>query len=307
MLTAVESTVSATLDRNEDWWGGEVAAAGIDAAFVPDGTARAGRLRSGESDIVEAVPVSQAGLLEADQITEVPMPRTCTLYLNCSEGPFAEPGVRAAAREAIDAAELVTGVYDDRADLAEGLLGPAVPWAARREGRTEPTAASEVEGVSITLGTFTDRAELPEVVQVLQQQLQRAGFTVELDIREYTNIEADALDGAFDAFLLSRATVLDSGDPVAYMHSDFGSDGSFNLSQFGDDGVDLALDEAAQTPPGEERQTAILAAETAILNADAAIPLLHERVIQGDATHVVDSIKDPRERELIGPDTHLAE
>lgn len=307
VLTAVESTVSATLDRNDDWWGGEVAAPGIDAAFVPDGTARAGRLRSGESDIVEAVPVSQAGLLEADQITEVPMPRTCTLYLNCSNGPFADPGLRAAAREAIDAAELVEGVYDDRADLAEGLLGPAVPWASRREGRTEPTAASEVEGVSITLGTFTDRAELPEVAQVLQQQLQRAGFTVELDIREYTNIEADALDGAFDAFLLSRATVLDSGDPVAYMHSDFGSDGSFNLSQFVDDGVDAALDEAAQTPPGEDRQTAILAAETAILNADAAIPLLHERVIQGDATNVVGSIKDPRERELVGPDTRLAE
>ncbi|WP_199035533.1 ABC transporter substrate-binding protein [Glycomyces salinus] len=307
VLTAVDSTVSATLDRNEDWWGGEVASAGIDAAFVPDGTARAGRLRSGESDIVEAVPVSQAGLLEPDQITEVPMPRTCTLYLNCSDGPFAEPGVRAAAREAIDAAELVEGVYDNRADLAEGLLGPAVPWASRREGRTEPTAAGSAEGVSITLGTFTDRAELPEVAQVLQQQLQDAGFTVELDIREYTNIEADALDGAFDAFLLSRATVLDSGDPVAYMQSDFGSGGSFNLSQFGDDGVDAALDEAAQTPPGPERQTAILAAETAILNADAAIPLLHERVIQGDATDVVGSIKDPRERELVGPDTHLAE
>lgn len=305
VLASVDGAVSATLDRNEEWWGGEVKAAGIDASFVPDGTARAGRLRAGEADIVETIPVSQASLLEEDQITEVPMPRTCTLYLNCSGGPFSDPGVRAAAREAIDAATIVEGVYDGRADLAEGLLGPAIPWAAERAGRTEPATASAVAGTAITLGTFTDRAELPEVAQVLQQQLQDAGFTVELDIREYANIEAEALDGAFDAFLLSRATVLDSGDPVAYMYSDFASVGSFNLSQFSDAGVDAALDTAAATVPGDERRAAVLAAETAILNADAAIPLLHERVIQGDAATVEGSRKDPRERELVGPETRL--
>jgi peptide/nickel transport system substrate-binding protein len=305
VLMSVDGTVSATLDRNEDWWGGEVAAEGIDASFVPDGTARAGRLRAGEADIVESIPVSQASLLEEGQITEVPMPRTCTLYLNCSGGPFSDPGVRAAAREAIDAAALVEGVYDGRADLAVGLLGPAIPWAAERAGRTEPAAAGAAAGTAITLGTFTDRAELPEVAQVLQQQLQDAGFTVELDIREYANIEADALDGAFDAFLLSRATVLDSGDPVAYMYSDFGSVGSFNLSQFSDAAVDAALDTASAALPGDERRAAVLAAETAILNADAAIPLLHERVIQGDAAAVEGSRKDPRERELVGPETRL--
>ncbi|WP_408612368.1 ABC transporter substrate-binding protein [Glycomyces niveus] len=306
VLTAVDGTVSASLDRNDDWWGGEVLAAGIDASFVPDGTARAGKLRAGEADIVEAIPVSQAGLLEPDQITEVPMPRTCTLYLNCSAGPFADPGVRAAAREAIDAAVIVDGVYDGRADLADGLLGPAIPWAAERAGRTAPATAANAAGTAITLGTFTDRAELPEVAQVLQQQLQDAGFTVSLDVREYANIEADALDGAFDAFLLSRATVLDSGDPVAYLFSDFASEGSFNLSQFADDGVDAALETASATVPGDERRAAVLAAETAILNADAAIPLLHERVIQGDAAHVTGSIKDPRERELVGPETSVA-
>uniref|UniRef100_UPI0018E54B16 ABC transporter substrate-binding protein n=1 Tax=Glycomyces dulcitolivorans TaxID=2200759 RepID=UPI0018E54B16 len=209
-------------------------------------------------------------------------------------------------RGAIDAAALVDGVYDGRADLAEGLLGPAIPWAAAREGRTDPAAAADPAGIAITLGTFTDRAELPEVAQVLQQQLQDAGFTVELDVREYANIEADALDGAFDAFLLSRATVLDSGDPVAYLYSDFASDGSFNLSQFADAGVDAALDTAAAAVPGEARRAAVLDAETLILNADAAIPLLHERVIQGDAATVTGSIKDPRERELVGPETRLA-
>lgn len=55
----------------------------------------------------------------------------------------------------------------------------------------------------------------------LAQQLTAAGFTVKQVVREYSQIESDALAGKFDAFILSRATVLDSGDPVAYLYSDF--------------------------------------------------------------------------------------
>lgn len=197
-------------------------------------------------------------------------------------------------------------MYEGRADLAAGLLGPALPWAKQRQGRTAATTPGKANGATITIGTFTDRAELPEVAAGLQQQLQKAGFKVKLDIREYANIEQDALSGKFDAFILSRATILDSGDPTAYLQSDFGGEGSFNISQLSDPTVDRALRKAAATPAGAARRAAILAAETAVLNTDAAVPLLHERVIQGDATHVVDSVKDPRERELISLDTHIA-
>ncbi|MGW0735265.1 ABC transporter substrate-binding protein [Streptomyces sp. NPDC002851] len=305
VLKKVNGTSSAHLDRNEHYWGGRAKAAGIDATFVPDGAARAAALRSGEADIVESVPVSQASLLKPEQITEVPMPRTNTLYLNADSGPFADAGLRAAARSAIDAKALVKDIYEGRADLAEGLLGPALPWASQRKGRTDAAKAGKPDGETITIGTFTDRAELPEVAQALQQQLQKAGFKVRLEVREYANIEADALDGKFDAFILSRATVLDSGDPAAYLHSDFGSDGSFNISQLADDTVDKAIRKAEAAPSGDGRRSAILDAETAVLNTDAAIPMLHERVIQGDATRVVGSAKDPRERELVTVDTHV--
>ncbi|NYI03872.1 ABC transporter substrate-binding protein [Allostreptomyces psammosilenae] len=305
VLTEVDGTTAAHLDRYEEYWGEPARAGGIDVTFVPDGTARAAALRSGTADIVEAVPVSQAALLDEETITEVPMPRTNTLYLNTGSGPFRDPALRAAARDAIDRAALVEGVYEGRADQAEGLLGPAIPWAAERPERSGRTEAADPAGTTITLATFSDRAELPEVATALQQQLERAGFTVEQVVREYAHIEADALAGEFDAFILSRATVLDSGDPAAYMVSDFGCDGSFNISQLCDPAVDQALELAERTPSGPERRAAILQAEAAILNTDAAIPLLHERVIQGDAGNVVDSAKDPRERLLVTADTHL--
>jgi peptide/nickel transport system substrate-binding protein len=234
------------------------------------------------------------------------MPRTNTLYLNTARGPFADPAVRAAARAAIDRAALVQNVYEGRADVAAGLLGPALPWAAPGRDAAEYAAAlssrpapAPVNGVPITLGTFTDRAELPEVAVLLEQQLEAAGFVVTQDVREYSFIEADALAGAFDAFILSRATVLDSGDPVAYMASDFTCEGSFNISQLCDPAVDAAVREAAAIEAGPQRRAAILRAEAAVLATDAAVPMLHERVIQGESARVSDVARDPRERELI--------
>ncbi|GHB94959.1 MULTISPECIES: ABC transporter substrate-binding protein [Streptomyces rochei group] len=304
-LTRVNGTSSAALDRYDDYWGGTAKAPGIDVTFVPDGTARAAALRSDEADIVEAVPVSQAALLDEDLITEVPMPRTNTLYLNTEKGAFEDPALRAAAREAIDAESIVKGVYEGRADVAEGLLGPALPWASGLREPVRRAKAGDPDGRTITIGTFTDRAELPEVAAALQQQLQKAGFRVKLEVREYANIESDALAGAFDAFILSRATVLDSGDPAAYLYSDFASDGSFNISQLADPAVDKALHKAGATPTGDARRQAVIDAEAAVLATDAAVPMLHERVIQGDAADVVGAAHDPRERELVTLDTHV--
>ncbi|GHA51116.1 ABC transporter substrate-binding protein [Streptomyces tauricus] len=304
-LTKVNGTSSATLDRYDGYWGGRAKSPGIDVKFVPDGTARAATLRSGEADIVEAVPVSQAALLDEELVTEVPMPRTNTLYLNTADGPFEDAALRAAAREAVDAESIVKGVYEGRADVAKGLLGPALPWAAGLRKPAERVKSAAPEGKKITIGTFTDRAELPEVAQALQQQLQKAGFEVKLDVREYANIESDALAGEFDAFILSRATILDSGDPAAYLYSDFAAEGSFNISQLSDEKVDAALDKAAGTRTGDARRRSVIDAEAAVLATDAAIPMLHERVIQGDAAGVVDVEHDPRERALVTADTYV--
>jgi len=306
VITALDGTSSATLDRYDDYWGTAAQVSGIDVDYVPDGTARAAALRTGTADVVEAIPVGQAVNLDEELVHEVAMPRTNTLYLNTETGPFTDPAVRAAAREALDTQSVVDTVYEGRADVAGGLLGPALPWSQDRPERTL-TPAGDVPQQTITIGTFTDRAELPEVAVQLEQQLESAGFDVQQEVREYAQIEADALAGAFDAFILSRATVLDSGDPVAYLFSDFSCEGSFNISQFCDPAVDQALAAASAVAAGDERRAAILEAERLILEADAAIPMLHERVIQGESARVRDAARDPRERLLVTTETTVTD
>ncbi|WP_284988307.1 ABC transporter substrate-binding protein [Arthrobacter sp. efr-133-TYG-120] len=313
VLASADGTSSATLNRFADYWGEKAASSGVDVQYVPDGTARAAALRTGTADVVEAIPVGQVAQIKADLIHEVPMPRTNTLYLNTKAGPFADPSVRAAARTSVERTSIVDRVYEGRADIAEGLLGPALPWAAKERQNTsyiealkKRADAAPANGRRIKLGTFTDRAELPEVAVQLEQQLEAAGFIVEQEVREYQHIEADALAGKFDAFILSRATVLDSGDPVAYMFSDFSCKGSFNISQFCDPEVDAALSKAAAIPAGPERRAAIAAAEALILSKDAAVPLLHERIIQGESARIRNVERDPRERALITSKTGIS-
>lgn len=303
-LVQVNGTSSARLERFGGYWGEKAKASGIDVSFVPDGTARGAALRTGAADIVEAIPVSQAPLLDQTLIHEVPMPRTNTLYLNTRLGVMQDPALRAAVRDAIDRQQLVDNVYEKRADVAQGLLGPALPWAAPlRQPVSQPVTARKPAGEPITLATFSDRAELPEVAVYVAQQLTAAGFTVKQVVREYSQIESDALAGKFDAFILSRATVLDSGDPVAYLYSDFACKGSFNIAQLCRPDIDQALQKAAMIAAGAERRQAIMLAENLILATDAAIPMLHERVIQGESADIRDAVRDPRERTLINAAT----
>ncbi|MEU8891381.1 ABC transporter substrate-binding protein [Streptomyces sp. NPDC048442] len=309
-LSKVNGAVSATLTRNDSYWGTKAKAPGADVKFVADGKARANALRAGQIDIAEYIPVSQASLLEEGQAREVPTARTNSLYLNTEKGPFADAGLRASVRTAIDSKALAEGVYEGRADTAQGLFGPGVAWAAKQrvpvEGRvaaaTEDKAAQAGE---IVLATYTNRPELPEVATAVQQQLEKAGFKVRQDVRDYAQMEADALGGKFDAFVLPRNTLLDTGDPSSYLGSDFTCAGSFNISQLCDKKVDEAVAKTVAAVDTPARQAAEMRAEAAVLGTDAVVPLVHERFVQGVGEGVEGVALDPMERTLVTADTRI--
>ncbi|MFC9286967.1 ABC transporter substrate-binding protein [Streptomyces sp. NPDC057052] len=303
-LTDVEGGTSARLDRFDDYWGGRAQASGIDARFIADGTARANALRTGQVDVAEAIPVAQAATLDADTRRETATTRTTSLLLNTRSGAFENASLRAAARTALDTSVLAKNVYEGHADAGTGIYGPAVTWAAGK--RTPPTAATrpgKPAGASITLATYDNRPELPEVAQVLKQQLEKAGFTVKLTVGEYSRLESDALAGKFDAFVLARNTLVDTGDPVAVLAGDHTCGGGYNLARLCDKAVDAAVAKAEGTDGTAERQDAVMAAEAAILRTDAVVPLVHQRVITGVGPRVSGVLLDPYERTLVGTGT----
>ncbi|USQ84408.1 ABC transporter substrate-binding protein [Streptomyces phaeoluteigriseus] len=303
-LTDVEGSTSARLDRFDDYWGGRAQASGIDARFIADGTARANALRTGQLDLAEAIPVAQAATLDADSRRETATTRTTSLLLNARSGAFENASLRAAARAAVDTSALAEGVYENHADAGTGIYGPAVTWAAsKRVPPARSARASRPSDTSITLATYDNRPELPEVAQVLKQQLEKAGFTVKLKVSEYSRLESDALAGGFDAFVLARNTLVDTGDPVAVLAGDYTCDGGYNIAQLCDKTVDAAVAKAESTADTAERQDAVMAAEAAILRTDAVVPLVHQRVITGVGPQVSGVLLDPYERTLVGTGT----
>ncbi|AKG46358.1 ABC transporter substrate-binding protein [Streptomyces xiamenensis] len=300
-LTTITGDTAATLDRFEDHWGGRAQASGIDATYISDGTARANALRTGEADIAEAVPVAQIAALEEGTAHEVDTARNTSLFLNTAAGAFEDAGLRAAAREAIDPTAVAEGVYEGYAQPAQGIFGPALSWAeGKRIAPPDRAGATDPTGRSITIATYSDRPELPEAAQVVQQQLERAGFTVRLEVRTYARLESDLLAGAFDAAVLARNVMLDTGDPVTVLASGYACEGSFNLSALCDAHVDALIDEARAQPEPGARQDAALRAEAAVLATDAEIPLVHLKVVTGIAAGVTGVALDPYEREIVG-------
>lgn len=130
ILTEINGATSAKLERFDDYWGEKAKIARVTAEYVPDGFARAAALRTGTADVVEAVPVSQLALIDPELLHEVSMPRTNTLYLNNSSEVFSKLEMRKVAAAAIDREQIIKTVYENRADKADGLLGPALAWAA---------------------------------------------------------------------------------------------------------------------------------------------------------------------------------
>lgn len=312
-ITKLTGKSSVTLDRFDGYWGGQAKSAGIDVTWIVDGSARANALRSGEVDIAEWIPASQAKLLNEDMRHEVSSVRTDSLLLNTGDGIFADPSLRAAARSALDSSAVVGPIFAGHADPAQGLFGPAVTWAGGLRvavtGRADAASVADVkaktQGRTVRLAAITNRAELPEVATVVQQQLEKAGFTVQQDIRETAQLEPDLLAGKYDALVFSRVTLLDTGDAVAYLASDFTSSGTYNIARLKDARVDQAIAAAAQESDTAQRQQKIMLAEAEILRTDAAVPLVHEKVVQGFSPRVEGVVLDPRERTLITAGTHL--
>jgi peptide/nickel transport system substrate-binding protein len=303
-LTEVTGSTSAALDRYDDYWGGRAQASGVDVRFIADGTARASALRTGESDIAEAVPVAQAATLDEANRKETSTTRTTSLLLNSGSGPFKDAGLRAAVRRAVETSALADGVYEGYADPGAGIYGPAVTWAeGKRQQLSQRAKAGSPDGTEITLATYDNRPELPEVAQVLKQQLEKAGFEVTLQVREYSRLESDALEGEFDAFVLARNALVDTGDPLAVLASDYTCDGGYNIAQLCDRNVDRAVAEAEGIADTAERQDAAMTAEAAILGTDAVVPLVHQRIITGVADAVSGVLLDPYERTLVGTGT----
>jgi peptide/nickel transport system substrate-binding protein len=178
---------------------------------------------------------------------------------NASRAPFGKPEVREAANMAIDRSQIVQAVYFGRA-APGGPLSPALKeWALPVSDfpcyATDPAAARKklqdagvTLPVKLTLNVLGSLQVVVDIAQVVQAQLNKAGFDVQLNVQEQGKFIQDWRASNFEGFVS-----LNGGgpDPDDYFGRTFATGGATNVFKYSNPDLDKLLAAAR-----EERDTA---------------------------------------------------
>ena len=250
------------LDRNPDYWEpGLPHLAGLKFNIVPEAATRQLGLQSGTYRMVPSLDAATAAglagqsrvrLLEAQDLAY------SLIGLNATRAPFDNPAVREAVNLAIDRAQLVDAAYFGRG-VPAGPLSPALrDWALPVADfpcyRPDPARARKLLAeagltlpVKITLNVLGSLQLVVDVAQVVQAQLDKAGFEVTLNVQEQGRFIQDWRAGNFQAF----ASLNGGGiDPDDYFGRTFATGGATNVFKYSNPALDQLLADArtAQDP-----------------------------------------------------------
>ncbi len=306
---------SLTVDRNEDYWGGEVQLAGAEIRFITDGATRTAQIQTGEADVSLSIPVSGLAALEADpnvSVLKADSPRTATLYMNNGRAPFDDVDFRKAVRSALDLEALAASVYEGAAIPATGPFAPSEPWAI--EGAAVPQqdvgAAKELlssAGYSadrpLEIVAIVERAEFADVATVIQENLKTVGVPVKITTKEYAAVEPDLLSGNYDMVLSQRNRLIDIADPIGFLTADYTCEGSYNLSHFCNPEYDKLVAQAATTADTAERYTLYAEAGQILQDEAVNIWLVNEQAIDAVRTDLQAHVQDPLSRYVLRAET----
>ncbi len=244
------------LDRNAHYWqSGLPKLAGLKFDIVPEAATRQLGLSGGSYGMLPALDAaSAAALTNAPGVVVLHTEDLAysVLGLNASKPPFDKPEVREAVNTAIDRGQLVQAAYYGQA-VPAGPLSPALTsWALPTSQfpcyHTDPARAMALlkqagltPPVKITINVLGSLQQVVDVAQVLQAQLNEAGFAVELNVQEQGRFIADWRAGNFQAF-----ASLNSGgpDPDDYFGRTFTTGGATNVYRYSDAALDKILNDA---------------------------------------------------------------
>jgi peptide/nickel transport system substrate-binding protein len=306
---------SLTLDRNENYWGGEVQLAGAEVRFITNGATRAAQVQTGEADISLSIPASALSTLQGApevSVAKADSPRTATLYMNNGRAPFNNVDFRKALRSALDLESLAASVYEGAALPATGPFAPSEPWAtgeanAPKQNLDEAKKLLSDAGYTaerpLEIIAIVERAEFADVATVIQDNLKSIGVPVTIQTKEYASAEPDVLAGNYDMILSQRNRLIDIADPVGFLTADYTCKGTYNLSHFCNEEYDKLITQAARTSNTEERYK-LYAQAGEILDSEAVnLWLVNEQATDAVRSNVLSYVQDPLSRYVLTAQT----
>lgn len=297
------------LTRNEDYWGTLPQVKEVEFRFISNNATRVAALLSGDVDIIDAVPTTDASALKSRSGVRVESTagvRNIYLYVDQSgertpfvfdndkrpldKNPLTDRRVREALSKAINRQAIVKSIMNEQAApsgqlLPEGVMGHVddlSPPDYDPEGARKLLAeAGYPDGFQITLHGPNDRyVNDSEVVQAVAQMWSRIGVKTTVDAMPSSVYFSRAAKLEFSAGLLGWGT--GTGEPDSPMVAVLATPdaergrGTSNDSRYSNAEFDALLDKALATIDIGEREKVYRDATRFAMNDVAIIPLHHQ-------------------------------
>ncbi|HEY8382046.1 MAG TPA: ABC transporter substrate-binding protein [Microvirga sp.] len=248
------------------WQSGAPKLSGVKFNIVPESATRQVGLTNGQYALLPNIDAATA--LQLKGKPNVKLAETLELAytligMNVSKPPFDNPKVREALNTAINRQEIVDAALFG-AGVPGGPLSPALKaWAVDVKEypcyKADPAKAQALlkeagvaTPVTVTMSVLP-RQDIKDIAQVVQEQLNKAGFKVELKNQELGQFIQDWRNSNFDLFASTNAGNV---DPDEYFFRTFRTGGSTNVFKFSDPEIDRLLDQARSSQDQAARKTA---------------------------------------------------
>jgi peptide/nickel transport system substrate-binding protein len=230
------------LERNDDWWGGEVLPERVVFRPITEGTVRAIEVEAGGVDIAYELQTSPRDAVRAMQnpnlITiEIATLSTSYVGFNVQKEPFDDVRVRQAINHAVDVEPMIDAILEGFGGVATSPISDMVfganlelePYEYDTERARQLLAdAGYPDGFSTTLWTNDNPVRI-QIAEILQALLADVGISVDVQVLEWSTYLSDTAAGAHDMFILGWNTVTADADYGLYAlfhSSNFGSAGN---------------------------------------------------------------------------------
>lgn len=303
--TAADGTV--TLVKNEDYWDEMGSVETVKMRVIPDPTALANSLKSGEIDFLQTfwMPMEQVQGLQADSKISVEegrvYPTFTYLNFNTETEALNTPEKRRAVFRAIDQEYILQSAFMGLGKVPDGFIPSAYSWAksdqvpfAEELGFDKAAAEKQLDEAGLTAGADGKRASLRYVYSPEDQaNTQTIGEAIRSNLGEVgIDVELVSLDSATwletlfqkHDFDLAAVRLNTGGDPslgIARVYVCNKDNLAYrNPSQYCSDEMDAAWAKVATAAP-DERGEAALQAQLLALRDLPNVPLIDETSYDG--------------------------
>ncbi len=301
-----------TITKNEEYWGTVPDIEEVVYKGISETSTRIMMFRNNELDIAQILPADKVQEIEGYDNAKIhtePILRARTLTFNMDREPFDEPDVRRGINHAIDREAIVEHIM---AGIDEAALGPfplVSDWAneeiegydydlekaeelleeAGFEADEEGYLARNGESLEIELVTYPERAELPDIAEVLYAQLGEIGIDVDIKVVEYGQADELRNTGDFDIYLMSRNLGF-IPDPGLYFRDDYHSSNTqgsgYGAYGYQNEDLDEILEKAESSTDMEKRRELYKDAQEIIVQDSPVAFLNHYVNVDVTGSHV---------------------